>query len=118
MEASRPGGSYRTPRRPNYTAPHFDLPFRYDYYIGSVAVVEQDSNKDVLNCVHAVVRYPRGFRLEQPEFGISELVFQTNPDLNTTVNQINEWEPRASISLMEEIWDFVSHTLRARLGVE
>ena len=101
-----------------YLAPHFDLPFRFSTANNAVQVVEQDDNKDVLNCVHAVVRYPRGFRIELDEFGVDELLFQTNPNPQGLVSQISDWEPRATLTLVDQVWDLAEKTLNARIGVE
>jgi hypothetical protein len=101
-----------------YLAPHFDLPFRRNTSNKAVQVVEQDDDQDVLNCVHAIVRYPRGQRLEPDGFGVDELVFQNNPTAQGLLTQIYEWEPRASMSLIEEVFDTASATLNSRIGVE
>lgn len=78
--------------------PHFDLPFRF--VRGAAVVVEQDSYRDVHNCVEALVRYPLGFRDDRPDFGITDETFSIiNPDSAINVDDIQDaitvWEPRA-----------------------
>lgn len=101
-----------------FNAPHFDLPFRRSTKDNAVQCTEQDSGKDVLNCVNLVVRYPRGFRLEPEDFGVDELTFKSNPTAYGLLEQINEWEPRATLSLMDEVFDTAAHTLHSRIGVD
>ena len=61
-----------------------------------MAVVEQDSNEDVANCVEAIVRTRPGDRDELPAFGIADPLFQQVPiDTDLLVDQVEEWEPRA-----------------------
>jgi hypothetical protein len=98
--------------------PHFDLPFRRSTRDSAVVCVEQDSDKDVLNCVHAVVRYPIGFRSEPDDFGVDELLFQTSPDTSGLLQQVSRWESRSTLTLMDEIFDVAEATLRARIGVD
>jgi len=101
--------------------PHFDLPFRFEPDRARagrpVAVQEQDEPLDVLNCVHAVLAYPKGFRPDLPDFGVDELLFQTNPDIHNLLDQVATWEPRADIEVLSEVWDRWHQQLRLRLGV-
>jgi hypothetical protein len=98
--------------------PHFDLPFRFSS--GGhrpAAVTEQDGPKDVLNCVHAILAYPKEFRPELPDFGVDELVFQSNPSIDNLLDQVTDWEPRADLAVLSEVWDEWHQQLRLRLGV-
>ena len=78
--------------------PHFALPFRFVYERGQVvaAVNEQDSPEEIFDSVHAIVRYPRGFRDDLLDFGITEQVFaEARVDIDKVQAEILEWEPRA-----------------------
>jgi phage baseplate assembly protein W len=82
------------------STPHFDLPFRVQG--GSAVCVEQDTLRDIQNCVEAILRTHVGERESQPTFGIEDPTFQTIPlDPNSIINQVVESEPRAVI-LAEE----------------
>jgi phage baseplate assembly protein W len=80
--------------------PHFDLPFRLS---GSTFVtVEQDSLRDVQNCVEAIVRTHVGERQSLPDFGTDDPTFRRQPLSKEIIEQhVIEWEPRA-VALMEE----------------
>lgn len=74
--------------------PHFRIPFQV--IGGTIATVEQDSDEDILTCVETVLRTPAGSRIEQPDFGVEELAFQTGQDIETEcLAAIEECEPRA-----------------------
>lgn len=80
--------------------PHFDLPFRFAGL--TAAVVEQDSSKDVTNCVEAALRTTRGTRLYVPDFGIDDPTFEKLPvDVNKIKAQVLRNEPRAGLDLMQ-----------------
>lgn len=81
--------------------PHFDLPFRYGSG-GIVAVVEQDSDKDVENCVTAIASTIKGQRIEDPTFGITQPTFQKQPiNTGTMTEEVLAQEPRAT-ALIEQ----------------
>lgn len=75
--------------------PHFKTPFQI--IGGKVAVVEQDSDDDILACVETVLRTTIGDRIEEPEFGVEDTTFTTSTEHieNEVREAINEWEPRA-----------------------
>lgn len=78
--------------------PHFDLPFRISG--SSFAVVDQDTDADVRNCIIAALLTHIGWRPEVPDFGSAELVFQNQPlDLVAISNAIIRHEPRAVLAL-------------------
>lgn len=78
--------------------PHFQVPFNFT--ADGAAVVEQDSDDDIVQCVSAVCRTPRGMRLESPDFGIDELVLrEQGPDKDKLERAIVYWEPRARVSI-------------------
>lgn len=80
--------------------PHFDLPFRFRSSLGvqTPAVVDQDSDDDIANCVLAAVLTRVGWRPEAPTFGTTDLTFQNQPvDLDRLVKEITTNEPRAAL---------------------
>jgi len=82
-------------------APHFDLPFKFG------AVCEQGSQRDLANCVFAVVVCPKGFREEVPGFGTVDPAFDNPPVMTDDMrNSIAEQEPRAEI-LFEIVYNFL-----------
>jgi phage baseplate assembly protein W len=92
--------------------PHIALPFRF---VGtSVAVVEQDTEDEVLQCVETICRYVPGMRSEYPEFGIPDQAFRDEPDTDEVREAIEEYEPRASVVLDSEL---LLDELAARINV-
>lgn len=86
--------------------PHFRVPFAFRD--GSAVCVEQDSDEDIIQCVNAIVRTAKGFRLELPDFGIANPVLVENgPALQEIERALELDEPRAkyhlSKSQMEDI---------------
>ena len=73
--------------------PHFDRPFRLS---GTrVAVVEQDSDEELVNCVWAIASTEVGSRDEAPEFGVPDLPFQETGFIDDAlVASVQQWEPR------------------------
>lgn len=83
--------------------PHFDLPFRFTG-AGPAAVVEQDTDEDVHNCVQAIVRTPIGWRPYVPKFGIDDPTFEVQPvNIRHIEEQILESEPRARTLVSQDI---------------
>lgn len=84
--------------------PHFDIPFRFNT-TGHAVVTEQDTLEEISNCVEAILRTRVGQRLEIPDFGIEDPVFENQPlQLQGIVAAIIEQEPRA-IVLLEQAPD-------------
>lgn len=80
--------------------PHFSLPFRF---LPRAAVVEQDSLDEIADCVLALMLYPRGYRVDLPEFGIDDPAFSSpHVDLEALRVAIETWEPRALADLSLE----------------
>jgi phage baseplate assembly protein W len=78
-------------------APHFDLPFRFG------KVCEQGTQRDIANCVFAVVVCPKGQREERPGFGSQDLTFDFPPVMTEAVkSSIASQEPRAQLMFDEQ----------------
>lgn len=89
--------------------PHFDLPFRLNGT--SFAVVDQDSERDISNCVETIVRTPYGFRNDNPDFGLDDHTFDNQPlNKNAIITQIENQEPRSTIVITETM-DLVDHLI-------
>jgi phage baseplate assembly protein W len=81
--------------------PHFKIPLQLDPVTGRFAVVEQDTEEDVQQCVVALLRTEVGDRLELSEYGIPSTVFEETIDQGGIMAAIERWEPRATTSLTE-----------------
>lgn len=80
--------------------PHFDLPFRLGT---AAAVVEQNTEDDIYNCVLASLLHHLGQRPEAPGFGAGDLAFKQQPlDLNTITEKVITDEPRAALFLEQQ----------------
>jgi phage baseplate assembly protein W len=84
------------------TVPHFALPFRLAGD-GSFAVVEQDSDDEVVQSVEILLRTRVGSRIELPEYGIEDPTFTVVPDIAGILDAIADWEPRAQVTIGDEI---------------
>lgn len=84
--------------------PHLAFPVRFNA-AGSAVVVEQDSAEEIAGCVETIVRTVKGHRLERPEFGIRDLVFeQVKPGAAAqhVERQVLTHEPRAALLVAED----------------
>jgi phage baseplate assembly protein W len=90
--------------------PHFEYPFRLGAN-GHVASVEQDEIADVASCVVVLCKTPPGARLDLPNFGVPEQVFQEKGvNSNALLPAIRSWEPRAEYDLtLSEIVDLAQN---------
>lgn len=93
--------------------PHIKLPLTINP--GGTAVVEQDSDEEIRQCVELILRTEVGSRIEVPEFGIEDLAFSGEPDLieQEVLRAVREWEPRARAIAEAEIFE-----LSAKVGIE
>jgi phage baseplate assembly protein W len=95
--------------------PHFAVPFRV---LGSsVAVVEQDSDEELLQSVATLLRTPVGSRDELPEYGIPDLPFRNDAGEieQEILAAIREWEPRVEAMADAEISDLIA-TVEVTIG--
>jgi phage baseplate assembly protein W len=85
--------------------PHFRLPLQFGGINGGAIVNEQDDSDDVMDCVRAIVAFPVGARVDNPEFGIPDLLFKEYDQ--SAVDQvraaIDEWEDRVSVDVESSI---------------
>jgi phage baseplate assembly protein W len=81
--------------------PHFALPFRF--VGGAAAVVDQDTEEEIGQCVEVLVSTPVGSREEDlPEYGIADPTFDTDLDTGAILDALEEWEPRAVVTLTDD----------------
>lgn len=72
----------------------------------SFRTVEQDSVDDVAQCVYVILATERGSRIEDPDFGITDPTFEVGGmDLGEALLQIETWEPRADVTIEEDVVD-------------
>lgn len=62
---------------------------------GRLAVVEQDSDADVRQCVRLLLGHEPGDYPGQPEIGFPEQTFAEDVDARGVVDGLERWEPRA-----------------------
>lgn len=89
--------------------PHFAFPFRFNE--DSAAVLEQDTPEEVEQGVLVLVLTHRGERIEVPDFGIDDLTFQLELDLEAVADAAQEWDERAEL-FIEENPDLVQGMIR------
>jgi phage baseplate assembly protein W len=78
--------------------PHFRYPFRFGTGLDKHALVnEQHSEEEIIDCVLAIVKTPRGWRDDLPEFGINDPLFSEQPiRVEDITSALDEWESRAA----------------------
>lgn len=91
--------------------PHFDIPFKINGVRGAL-VVEQDSEDEIMNCLETILRYQKGQRPEQPEFGVPDVVFsEPTVDVTRIQEALIEWEPRVEAKVNQPIVTDLIHTI-------
>lgn len=82
--------------------PHLAIPLRFNG--GQWVVVEQDSEEEVAQCVQTVCAFERGYRIEDPDFGINDPTFTTMPiDTSDIARALEEYEERAEVDIFQEV---------------
>lgn len=95
----------------NGNAVHFSFPFRRGAD-GKVAVDVQDTPEHVMSQVQTVVRFPLGFRIEKPTFGITFPEFANAPiDPSTIAAQVARQVPASELAF-QEYADAVDESIR------
>lgn len=78
--------------------PQYARPFRI--VGGREVVVEQDTTREIMDCVETVLRCPVGARDETPEFGTPDQVFREGGvDVDAVRSAVDRWEPRADATV-------------------
>jgi phage baseplate assembly protein W len=82
--------------------PHLAVPLRVTG--GRWVVVEQDTEEEVAQCVRNVCAFERGYRVEDPDFGINDPAFTTMPiDTGDIAQALEDYEERAEVAIFQEI---------------
>ncbi len=78
--------------------PHLAWPVRVDG--SSYASIQQDTDDEVAATVAVLLSFRRGWRAEQPDFGITDPTFELTP-INTAEieRQVGLYEPRAELEI-------------------
>lgn len=95
---------------------HFDVPFRWGNN-GHAAEVEQDSIEDIISCIQCIVRTPKEWRPEAPQFGTPDPTFGAPVDTETIKAAILRDEPRAEILVSSAVPDDLDELI-ARIRLE
>lgn len=97
----------------NVRVPKLTVPFNI---VGTEAnVVEQDSPEEVAQCVEALIRTYIGELVDEPEYGVPDMVFaEGDIDVEALAAVVTEWEPRAAHTITEE---YITETAR-RVRIE
>lgn len=82
--------------------PHLAFPFRIERD-GTAAVLEQDTLEEIAQSVQILMTTHEGERLEVPDYGIADLVFGVDLDLEAVSSAVEEWEPRAAARVQDRI---------------
>jgi phage baseplate assembly protein W len=96
--------------------PHLSIPLRITN--SRWEVVEQDTEEEVAQCVRNVCAFERGYRIEDPDFGINDPSFQIMPiDTNDIAQALDEYEERAAVEIFQEITPDGQVTVRLEVRV-
>lgn len=69
---------------------------------GRLAVVEQDSDEDVAQCLLGIARTRPGQRRDQPDMGVDPLEFHERPvDRSQMLDTLRRHEPRRTVDVIE-----------------
>ncbi len=80
--------------------PHFTHPFRFDN--GRAAVAQQNSDDDIWTCIETIVRFHKGDRIADPEFGITDPSFaEGQVDVEAIRREVEKLEDRAALVIAE-----------------
>lgn len=97
--------------------PRLAWPLRVDPLTGSFAVVEQDSDEDIAQCLKAIALTTPGERPDVPDMGVEDLTFGEQPlDLDQIRDTFNRHEPRVTV-LASTNPDALDEAL-AQVGIE
>lgn len=82
--------------------PQITLPFRV--VGGAVVQHEQDTFEDITQNAVVVMRYTKGDRTADPEFGIPDLTFHMGPiDPRSLANTIQNYEPEVTAEVVQKV---------------
>lgn len=70
---------------------------------------EQGSDDEIFDCIEVLLSTELGEREEVPDYGVPDQAFRQNgADIGAILEVVDEWEPRAAVSIQREaLEDFV-----------
>lgn len=96
--------------------PHLSVPFQVIH--GQFVTVEQDTDDEVAQCVRNICVYERGFRLEDPDFGIEDPTFTTMPiDTEDIARAVAAYEDRAQVDIYQQFQPDGSVSVRLEVRI-
>lgn len=97
--------------------PHLAVPLQV--INGQFVTVEQDTDDEVAQCVRNICAFERGFRIEDPDFGIADPTFTTMPiDTDDIAIALEDYEDRAMVTIFQEIAPDGSVNIRLEVNVQ
>jgi hypothetical protein len=85
--------------------PHYDWPLRFTP--GGFAVVEQDTSEELDASAAVIASVPRGWRDDDPSFGVTPLVFSQGPiDAERLSAELAQADDRLAVDV-DEVLDLV-----------
>lgn len=84
---------------------------------GRLAVVEQDTLTEVVQCVNVLLHTQRGDRVLLPDFGIDDPTFADGIDVDQVIDQAATYEDRAHVEWVDTVADDPSQ-ITTRLEVD
>lgn len=96
-------------------SPHIAAPFTITR--AGIQTVEQDTPQEIASCVYNICVCPKGFREDNPSFGVPDLTFGPVPvNLGALEEAIKQWEPRADLRIAEQA-EAANEAVR-KIGIE
>jgi phage baseplate assembly protein W len=81
--------------------PHLAVPLQV--INGQFITVEQDTDDEVAQCVRNICAFERGYRIEDPDFGINDPTFTIMPiDTEDISRALAAYEDRAQVAIFQE----------------
>jgi phage baseplate assembly protein W len=91
------GLTAQQPRLAAVTIPHLGIPFTLDG-TGAVTVLQQDTLREITQCVTQLLGTVIGSREVLPIYGIQDATF-IGVDPTSIVDAVAAWEPRAAVTI-------------------
>lgn len=97
--------------------PHFTFPFRLRANGQAAEITEQDSEREIEDCMVVLLQTEIGSRIELPDYGVPDLPFrERGTDLAALALIIEEWEGRADFSITQTEFADLTERIRIALG--
>ena len=81
------------------SVPHLAWPLQFTG--AAYRVNDQDTDAELMAAVAVITSFEKGFRIEDPAFGITDPTFSVSPvDADEIAASVAEYEPRADINVV------------------